>query len=598
MYTESRHPPLTFLPLVVLPAALATFPFLLALYPNVTPILQAPLLILLAFCALILVWAPGLAMLGLFRNRIPSSLAPCVAIVGVGLSGWLLFWLWFIGPAVGIWGTIGVSLASAIVLWRNPVNLLSESVRFPVIIMVLLTVGYLSVAGDHGWLEYGDYQIGARYWAIPDNQIPSLFANGLLNGGDGLRPYLLGDWHSSDRPPLETGMILIAFPLLGEASQMGSLLLSIAVNVSWVFGLWGFLRAVAITEWRILTTVVSVGLSGVVFINTLYSWPKMLAAAFSLTVAAAVFEQQVSRRLKAVIIGAAAAFSMLSHGSAIFALLALFVLVITKRHTGYVRDTAIALLTATMIYIPWVCYQKFYDPPGDRLIKWHLAGIIEHTDNRSPLPAILEEYRRIGWSDLVTNKTNNLRMLIGDPTVLKDSIIVANSHPAWDDTFMGRIRNFFLLRVGPSPSFLLFGIPFLLFRRVRTAFWMMPIAAFILLTAGFFVFLEFGASLYDTTWLHHAPYQLVLLWCALGPLAVSEISKKLSGVLVSGQLVIFIALWDYGVTVQSAISGTPVNPRDPAITMLSVIISMILLWLVFRYDRMADSKTPAISHHV
>ena len=44
-----------------------------------------------------------------------------------------------------------------------------------------------------------------------------------------------------------------------------------------------------------------------------------------------------------------------------------------------------------MLLLPWSAYQKFYDPPGDRLIKMHLGGIVP-LDPRPAIPAIIDAY--------------------------------------------------------------------------------------------------------------------------------------------------------------------------------------------------------------
>jgi hypothetical protein len=47
----------------------------------------------------------------------------------------------------------------------------------------------------------------------------------------------------------------------------------------------------------------------------------------------------------------------------------------------FLRDDRRAWLLAAGVFLvlalPWTAYQKFHDPPGHRLLKWHLAGRIE-----------------------------------------------------------------------------------------------------------------------------------------------------------------------------------------------------------------------------
>jgi len=68
-----------------------------------------------------------------------------------------------------------------------------------------------------------------------------------------------------------------------------------------------------------------------------------------------------------------------------------------------VRALAAAALTFVLLAAPWTAYQKLYDPPGDRLVKWHLGGIHE-LDSRGPLQMIVDQYRAAGWEGTIANK--------------------------------------------------------------------------------------------------------------------------------------------------------------------------------------------------
>ena len=62
-----------------------------------------------------------------------------------------------------------------------------------------------------------------------------------------------------------------------------------------------------------------------------------------------------------------------------------------------------------MLLAPWIAYQRLVDPPSDRLLKWHLAGVID-VDPRSFPQAAVEEYRRIGWRVAMAARRSNLAM--------------------------------------------------------------------------------------------------------------------------------------------------------------------------------------------
>ena len=53
-------------------------------------------------------------------------------------------------------------------------------------------------------------------------------------------------------------------------------------------------------------------------------------------------------------------------------------------------------LLALVLYAPWLAYQRLYDPPGDRLLKWHLAGVteVEVTMTAETRGELREDFRR------------------------------------------------------------------------------------------------------------------------------------------------------------------------------------------------------------
>jgi hypothetical protein len=583
-------------PLYIIPLALLVFAFLTPLYSR-AGVFAAPLIVVLAVSACILVSAPGFALLGLAGERVPASLAPGLVVVGSAAGGWLLFWAWFADSFIGMCTSIALLATAMITLCLKPILFSHKQTLIPVLASVIVCIGYLSVAGDRGEMHYGDRLIGFRYWAVVDNEIPRMFADCLTKDRIGLKPFHLGDWHSSDRPPLQTGMIMVAYPLVEEAGgRLAYLLLGVAVNIFWIFGLWGFLRTVGISERKILQVVILVALVGAVFINTVYTWPKMLSAALSLTVAAAILDQNCPKRIRTLVVGSASAFSLLSHGSAAFALLGLAPLFWVRRKAWRTRDVITTFAVAALVYCPWVAYQSFYDPPGNRLIKWHLAGVTSLDESRPSVKAIVEEYNKIGFSGFAVNKLHNLRMLLGDPTDWNGAYAQWKAQPAWDSTFTGRLRHFFLLRLGPAPSLLLIGVPLLFTRRVRRAVWLKSIGGVLIATSLALLLLEFGSTPQTVTWLHHSPYTLLLLWCALGALAIGEMGDKWVMVFLTLHLALFVALWDYNVSVWSAVQLPPDPGKADLVAMLIsafAVLALVALYLCLNLGA-AQTDEPAV----
>jgi hypothetical protein len=68
-----------------------------------------------------------------------------------------------------------------------------------------------------------------------------------------------------------------------------------------------------------------------------------------------------------------------------------------------------AALGFGVVISPWLAYQKFYEPPGNRLLKWHLAGVIA-PDNRSFPAALVDSYRTSGWRTAWDTRRFNLTL--------------------------------------------------------------------------------------------------------------------------------------------------------------------------------------------
>jgi hypothetical protein len=78
------------------------------------------------------------------------------------------------------------------------------------------------------------------------------------------------------------------------------------------------------------------------------------------------------------------------------------------------RAWAPAALVFLLLVAPWIAYQRYYDPPGNRLLKWHLAGVVP-IDNRSFGAALVDQYRKVGWQGAWTARESNLiRQFDGD----------------------------------------------------------------------------------------------------------------------------------------------------------------------------------------
>jgi hypothetical protein len=69
--------------------------------------------------------------------------------------------------------------------------------------------------------------------------------------------------------------------------------------------------------------------------------------------------------------------------------------------------------TFAVIVAPWQCYQKFVDPPGNRLLKWHIAGVIP-IDDRGFFATLIDSYRHLSGAAWWHARVENFIAMLGD----------------------------------------------------------------------------------------------------------------------------------------------------------------------------------------
>ncbi|KGF72013.1 hypothetical protein DO97_13335 [Neosynechococcus sphagnicola sy1] len=250
-----------------------------------------------------------------------------------------------------------------------------------------------------------------------DNIIPRMFAERLYKGID--PRHLHGDWQSSDRPPLQAGMILLQRPLMNLTHWSGGLqyqILATIIQCSWVPATWSLCRALCLPR-RILAMVLAFSIfSGFYLFNSLFVWPKFLAGALTI-LAVTILVTQIRRGQRPtwlqVILGAIAlALGLLAHGGVVFTMPILFVaLLVPAYFPGWPRAIA-GLALLSLLVAPWSAYQKFYEPPGNRLVKWHLGGVIP-IDHRSTWQTIRDSYQKLTFPQVLSHKWDNAKTLLG-----------------------------------------------------------------------------------------------------------------------------------------------------------------------------------------
>jgi hypothetical protein len=209
--------------------------------------------------------------------------------------------------------------------------------------------------------------------------------------------------------------------LLGDA-RVYSIVVGIALQAAWVPAAWSFWSAAGLTRRAAGTALLFVVLSGFALTNTTFAWPKMLAAALTLfAITVAFFDRGPAGQPlsvgRTILLGLSAALATLAHGGVAFTLLPVAIaLLLPHWYPGLSRLVVGAAVYLTVLF-PWALYQKYFDPPGTKLLKLHLAGNNKEGDTETwhddrPLwQNLLAAYGDAGARQVLRNKLANVQVL-------------------------------------------------------------------------------------------------------------------------------------------------------------------------------------------
>jgi MFS family permease len=146
----------------------------------------------------------------------------------------------------------------------------------------------------------------------------------------------------------------------------------------------------------------------------------------------------------------------MGHGSSAFPIVAL-VLILAFRGLPSWRWLAVGLGVLVVVMAPWSAYQKWGDPPGNRLIKWQIGGAID-VDSRGSLQTIGEGYEDAGVGGTIHNKAENLVTISGGGP-MADLIKAIDEQLGRGETAtaLANLRTIFFLFLLPSLGLLLLG---------------------------------------------------------------------------------------------------------------------------------------------
>jgi len=155
--------------------------------------------------------------------------------------------------------------------------------------------------------------------------------------------------------------------------------------------------------------VVVISFNGFFLLHSVFTWPKLSAGALVCGTFGLWLMPSKTNRREQILIGAAlAGLGWLSHGGIAFSLIALLPWIGWRCIRGETKSWIQGGLVFFAVALPWSAYQRFYEPPGNRLLKWHLGGQIA-VDSRGIWQTLREAYGGLTWTQIIDYKLANFR---------------------------------------------------------------------------------------------------------------------------------------------------------------------------------------------
>jgi hypothetical protein len=353
-----------------------------------------------------------------------------IALAASGTTAFLAFAAYYASPRLGqAWDFLLLFGSVAVLIWAWRAGGIVRSaltpLAVPLALWVLGTCFVVFLGFLHGGTDQAVSMSALRFSGqLPsDNDIPRYFAEWFAtHGHQNPPPAYPPDWLMSDRPPLQVGYVLAQRGFFHTEQGLHYELICVGVQSFWIVGMWAVLLAAGLRARTRSLAMLAAMVSDVAILHGFFVWPKLIAAAFLLAALALVISPAWTRSRHdprvGALIGALLALAMLSHGSSVFGVIPL-VLFAAYRGLPSWRWLAVAALAGLTLMAPWMAYQHYANPPGNRLLKWQLGGDIT-LDSKGTLEAIEDGYGEAGWEGTLENKEDNFGEIVGWPRARDD----------------------------------------------------------------------------------------------------------------------------------------------------------------------------------
>ena len=507
-----------------------------------------------------------------------------IALAASGVAAFIAFWAYFAEPTIGhVWnyvlllGSIQVAVLAA--YGGNLDRDLLRRLQIPLLLWILGSVFIVYLGFLHGGAENAIGMSGSRYaGGLPsDNDIPRYFAEWFAaEGHHGTPPVYPPDWLMSDRPPLQIGYVLSQESItVADTQSLHYEILSSVVQQLWIVGLYAVLVAANLRRLTVGLVMFAALASDVAILYGFYVWPKLIAAAFLLAALALVISPRWTQWRRdwriGALLGALLALGMLAHGASIYGIIPV-VLIAAYRGIPSWRWIGAAAAVGLVMMGSWSAYQKYDDPPGNRLIKWHLGGVTE-IDDRGSLETIVDSYREAGVGGTIDNKLNN----VGDITgIARDEDIehivdFTGEGDTSEAIVWIRIYRFFELL--PLLGLLLIGpIAMAIRRRHREseADWRFALTGFAFVGIGcfFWALLQWGTPGESSAIVHAGTTEIPLIAIAACVAAMASVSTRLAIAIVAINALFVLVVYTPSLT---PLPGTSYSPLAAILAALGLL---------------------------
>ena len=491
---------------------------------------------------------PAVAAHGWLRRRGVQDERMLVAgpLIFTGIAGYVAFFAFFLNPAAGQFYSFSTIVGlGAYAAWPPRTRLLAgsaEGLALPVLLVFAVGLFYLALLYLPDLARKPEWQSQVRFlYEFPiDANLPKMLGDRLY-AGESPRPFLpeVG-WLSSDRPPLQAGLYLLIRPwieLFRLPAGLGYQCVGTLAQLFWLPGAWLIGRFMGLGRFRTAVSLLLLAASGFALFNSTYVWPKLLAGGYVLIAAALLLDRSAARSASlAGLAAAAAALGWLAHGAAAFSLVTLALALLVPRYFPGWKNCLLAAAIFGLLALPWTLYQKVYDPPANRLLKWHLAGVVP-IDSRSTWEAIRDSYSGLSRAALIANKRANFGTLIGGSFVSVADVVTTPRMKRKVDEFFYVFRSLGILNLawGFGPLAWLFR------RRLPLNFQqIVPVLGWTLLTLVFWSLALFTPA---STILHSSSYAMMLCLFLVAIIVLLDLPAWVAWLIAGWHVIEFTVTW-------------------------------------------------------